>query len=147
VNFHNCLDWISVNISGEQILLHVFVSPVSVRNFGDRSSFQPRQVGERHVERVNSFANLKKIFILFLLDTSWATLLCLGFLLSALSLCFSPLSLCLSPLSLCLSPLSLYLCISPIYLSISPIFLFLPSISILYLSLSLSPPLPLSLSR
>jgi hypothetical protein len=88
----------------------------------------------------------------YLLRTSWATQLCLGFLLLAISLCLSvfvslPLSLCLSPLSFYFSHLSLYLSNSPIYLSI---FLFLPSISLSFyfshLSLYLYP-LSLSLSR
>jgi hypothetical protein len=93
----------------------------------------------------------------YLLRTSWATQLCLGFLLLAISLCLSvfvslPLSLCLSPLSFYFSHLSLYLSISPIYLSISTlylylyldhylsIFLFLPSISLSIPSISLSIP-------
>ncbi len=60
--------------------------------------------------------------------TSWATQLCLGFLLSALSLCFSvSMSLFLflpsiSPLYLSISPTYLF-SISPLYLSISPIYL------------------------
>jgi hypothetical protein len=58
--------------------------------------------------------------------------ICLGFLLSALSLCFSP-------LSLCLSPLSLYLCISPIYLYLSPLSFYVSHLSI---SVPLPPPPP-----
>ncbi len=63
-----------------------------------------------------------------LFNTSWATQLCLGFLLSALSLCFSP--------------LSLYLCISQIYLSVSPLYLSISPIYLYPLSQSLSHPPP-----
>jgi hypothetical protein len=69
-----------------------------------------------NLTNINFLVLTQKLFCFFsnqlshsLYITSWSTQLCLGFLLSALSLCFS---------------------VSPLYLSI---FLFLPSISPLYL--------------
>ncbi len=81
------------------------------------------QFSKQHVQ-LRSF----EVFDFKLLNTSWATQLCLGFLLSALSLCSS----------VSMSLPSVFLFLPSISISLTSVFLFLPSISLSLPSFSVS---------